>query len=148
MLNTESRQIGAYTYEVTQMPGRQAFRVFTRLTKMIGPALAELLGKGGGDMKQLLDTNVGTLVPALTVFCDSLSEQEVDALIDTFSEHTKVKGPNISKAAPMSEMFDVVFAGQPGNIIAWLAFSIEVNYRDFLGGLQQSVQGSSGQGTA
>lgn len=112
MQKTESKQIGRYTYEVTQLGALKGRKVATRLAKLL-PALIE--AKESGILAGLLDGVDESLVEYV---CDAISPNTVVVLSD-------------GKKPRLSDIFDVHFAGEYDELIGWLQFAIEVNFSSF-----------------
>lgn len=139
MLQTETRQIGEHWYTVTQMPGRESAKMFARLTKLLGPALTEAIGKSSS-LKDVMSANVGTLADAVAMFCDALSVEEFDEIVTQFAKHATVKVKTVEgkKQVDLNDMFDVVFAGRMNELMGFIGMSLQVNYSSFLADLGQS----------
>lgn len=137
MIQTEKRLINGHEWQVTQWPGRHALRMQTRLAKIVGPAVAKAadgLDRTSGSVLES-ELDVGGVVSALV---DRLDEQVVDQLVADLLNSTRIDG----KEAARPEVFDVVFAGNLGELYQGLAFVIEVNFgslftaaRTIIGGL-------------
>lgn len=108
---TEQKQIGADTYEVTQMGAVKGSQVFVRLIRAIGPII--LAADKASDLRDALA---------------GLKEEDVDYLIKAFSPYTLVQGKG-----ELDKIFDIHFAGKYGDMFQWLWASVEVNFGSFLG---------------
>ena len=146
MLKSETRTIGGMEFIVTQMPGRESMRMFARLSKLLGPAIAEAVGSG--NVEALLGKKVESLGSAITTLLDDLDVVEFESITEAFAAHTTVKGDGQSKHAPLKDMFDLVFAGKMGVLMSWLGMSITVNYETFLADLQPAPAPGSGSPAA
>ncbi len=143
-LDTEEVKIGDLTFRITQMPSRKALRMFTRLSKLVGPALGALKPGTGGKEGLGLDSKLDDigLGEALAVLCDQLDEDDVDAIFEAFGEFSTVNQGG--KSWPkVKDVFDVLFAGQLHVAFQWLGHSLRVNFSSFLGdGRLSSALGS------
>ena len=136
-LKTEEVKLGDLPMRITQMPSMESLRMLTRLTKLVGPALAAMGHKAELDSildAKLTDTELGE---AFAVLCDQLAEDEVEAIFMAFAAPTKVQTAK-NKWPSLDEMFDVVFAGRMDLMLRWFGASLKVNYDSFLGAAQGS----------
>lgn len=123
---TQTRQIGARTYAVSQLPARRALEMFGRLGKALGPAAFEAVARGGqvdpeSDAMEL----VGALAPALGTVFARLPPGELSAIADELLE------PATCDGVPVKPQLDLLFQGQILELLKVLAFAVEVNYADF-----------------
>lgn len=143
MLKTEERRIGEHEYRVRQMPGREALAMFTTLTKTVGPAVAALAGGKGASVKSLLDQEVATLAQALTTLCDDLDPGRVQSVARDFAAHSQLRlnlnGTDTWQPLSNEAVFDDAFAGRIDELLGWLAFCVEVNFRGFLSASRKLV---------
>ncbi len=130
MISTSERAIGKHVYLVTQLGFAKSRQVFARLTKMIGPALAELLASGDGQAK------AGA---ALAALCQQVSESDLEYLCDVFADTTLVKMPDGKKARLDAQAQELIFGGAIADCFKWLAFCLEANYADFFGEFRSLV---------
>ncbi len=127
-MEQKTTRIGAHSYKVTQLDAVVGRRVFTRLFKIAGPALAKL--ENGIDEK--------ALGAALTELVTRLEPADVDHFCDTFAEVTEVSGGKYTKAAPqLDTVFSVHFAANYLEMFQWLAFCLQVNFSSFFVGIGQ-----------
>jgi len=149
MLKSEERRIGDHLFRVTQVPGTKSIRLFTRITKLVGPAIGAL-AKDGEAIKSLLDQDVGQLGAALQTLCDDLNPDEIEALGKDFAKHARVKvgGEGEWMLLENEAVFDDVFAGGVDVFLGWLGFSLQVNYSSFLAaGRKLTGRGSGNDAT-
>jgi hypothetical protein len=108
---SESKVIGEYTYNVTQLGAVTGSKVFLRVLKVLGPLV------GAKDVGALFDR---------------LKEEDFTYLCEEFAKMSTVQ---LEKGAPqLNAIFDVHFAGKYGELIEWLRFCIEVNFGEVLKG--------------
>jgi hypothetical protein len=138
VISTSERVIGAHNYSVTQLGFKKSREVFARLTKMIGPALAELLSSGDGQAK------AGA---ALAALCAQVSEPDLEYLCDVFAACTLVKMPDGKQKRLDADAQEIIFGGHIEDCFKWLAFCLEANYAGFFGEFR-SLVGPSQVGTA
>jgi hypothetical protein len=107
--------------------------------------IAKLLGKPVGDAVSAGDAldiqAAGSVIGGLA---DAISEEEFDHITNAFAKRSTVSGGNAEQPAqlqygpkqvPLSDggIFDLHFAGEYAEWLAWLAFALEVNFGSFLG---------------
>lgn len=129
MFKVESQRIGVHTYKVTQLDAITGRRAFTRLLKLIGPAMSKLDGMGESSLARAMAELVG-----------HLEEGDVDYFCDTFSAVTEVSGGKYAKAAPqLDTVFLSHFAGEYLEMTQWLVFCMKVNFASFFAGAGQAL---------
>ncbi len=116
---TQSKKIGDFTYEVTQLGAITGSKVFVRLLRMIGPAF---VGKNA-DLGRIFE---------------SLKEEDVQFLYDTFAPLTFIPG-----VGQLDKSFDFHFVGRYMAMVQWLIFCLQVNYGDFLKGKDLGAVGAA-----
>lgn len=119
-LETKSKQIGRYTYRVTQLPTSKGRRMLCLLTKAIGPVLGKLADGGG--------KSIGIAFEELS---ERINEADLKELCEVFGESSEVELPDGRRPRLMPEFQEMHFAGQFGELFEWLRFCVEVNYSDF-----------------
>lgn len=125
----ESKQIGSYTYTVTQLDALRGRRAAVRLGNILGIA-----GSAAGDANS--GELGGTLATAIGKVLERLTEEQFDYFCDLFAEQTTVSGPDYKGQPQLSEVFATHFADRYGDMIQWFAFCLEVNFKSFIGGLR------------
>lgn len=116
---TESKVIGDFEYEVTQMGAVQGRKVFARLAKTIGPLLAASAG-AKPDLEKIFGDMLGNIEPEL-----------VDFVCDSFAPFTTVTMQD-GKKPRLSDIFDMHFAGNYQDMVNWIMFAMQVNFKTFL----------------
>lgn len=133
MLEEREKEIGGLRFKVRQMPGLKSLRMFTRLTKLAGPAIAEVT-RDDRQLAQLLNQDAASLGAAVAVFCQDLDPDEVEAIARELAAHSKVQIEGTDGFVDLVEaIFDDVFGGRIDRLFGWIAFSLQVNYDSFLG---------------
>jgi hypothetical protein len=139
-METQSKTIGDYTYQVTQLGARQGRRVLVTLFRAIGPAMADLAKAGKGGAEESLAAALGGLARSVTA-------DDLDGLCEAFAASTKVLLPTQTVAGAgtlpqdLSPIFDTHFRGRYSSMIGWLAFAIQVNYSDFFDAAGEGLGG-------
>lgn len=139
MLKSEKTTIDGVGYEVTQLPYTQGRKLLLRLYKTLGPALA----KGFANAPTLpqgasvVDVSVKDLAPAfgglIEGLADNLSEEDFDYLTETLAECTCISTEK-DKWVPLKSSMEFHFAGNYGEMFAWLGFALKVNFGGFTKG--------------
>lgn len=120
-LKTETKTIGQHSYTVTQLDAVRGRKLATRIARVFGPAL---------------DGISKDAAAAIGAALKGLSEEDVDYVCDTFAASSTVTGGQYGARAPSLEsVFSVHFAGNYGEMLAWLAFCFQINFASFLEGV-------------
>ena len=117
----QQRIIDGVTYRVWPLPFTRGRRVLQRLLKVLGPIIA-----AGG----LAESKFEQGAAVLGALPDALSETELDFLENTFADQSHYLAPNGSEwiALASGANRDLHFAARYHAYVAWLIFSIEVNF--------------------
>lgn len=136
---TEEREIGRYTYRVTQLTAKPARQMLMRLINVIGPSFGAMFD-GKASLTQILATDIG-IGSGITQLTTRLTEDELEYVIGvlvrekTIAYHDSGKCPTLENQSS----WDLHFTGELGEMFKVLAFSLEVNFKDFLGALKDIV---------
>lgn len=125
MFQTDEKQIGGYKYRVTQLDALKGRRAFTRLMKVVGPAIGELASGKADD-----------IAPALEKLVTRLSEDDVDHFCDLFARVTSVSGGDLKEglSPQLDSIFAAHFSGRYLEMAQWLIFCFQVNFASFFAG--------------
>lgn len=119
-LEKQTRQIGEFSYEVTQFGAKVGNRVLLKVVKSLAPLF--MAAAAAGNIK---DIDVEGVASAIA----GISEDEFEWLVEQFASATEVQ---IGEQTPtLKKVYDLHFAGKYLDELAWLAFAIEVNYGPF-----------------
>lgn len=113
MRKSQEKTINGVQYRVTQLGGKEASRM--------GFLLGQMMVKFGAAASK---ADFSAMAEAMTL-------EQFERFRDTLSPFTEVLSSD-GKAMKLSDIFDVHFAGDPGAIMDWFIFSMEVNFSDFL----------------
>lgn len=133
-LQTQSRTIGELDVDTTQLPARRAIKLAGKLGRVIGPALSKAKGLS-------MQSDIADLAPALTAFFTSLSDTEYDALLLEILSSTVVTGVcgDVAERRRVQldslKKIDDAFGADMSGLVKVAAFALEVNFRDFMGGV-------------
>lgn len=128
----QTKTIEGHAWVVTPFPGRPANKYKTRLLKMIGPALAELL-PAIGSLSDAAEGNVNEadMVAAIPKVIASLAQHvDEDLLVNTMVELMAMSTRD--GVTVTGEVFDIEFAGNDLELYQVLWFILQVNYPDFI----------------
>jgi hypothetical protein len=120
----EEAVIGEYRYRVTQLDTLTGIDVAARLVTKFGAALSD------GDPNNAFQA-VGAIAQKLTA-------EEVKYYVTLFAARTEVILPD-GKEPYLKEILAVHFAGRYGDLIDWLRFCFEVNFRDFFAKVRERI---------
>ncbi len=126
-LESQQKQIGTNTYEVTQLNAIKGRAVFTRFAKMVAPIVGEISSDAAGK-----DVNE-RLTKAFASLLGNVSEEDMNFFCDAFAPTTclvideggRTRRPNLK------ELFGLHFAANYAEMLGWLYFCIEVNFGSF-----------------
>ncbi len=132
-LKQQQVQIGAWSYELTQLDARQGIRAAARLANALAPSFKALPADG---FKLTPEQAVAFVEPALR---DPALADTLLYLCDLFAERTAVIGEKegVPTRMQLSRILDQHFADSYDDMILWLVASIKFA----LASLFRSVQG-------
>lgn len=150
MLKTERKMIGEYEYAVTQLDAVKGSRVFTRLTKILAPAIVGLSSAStqikGTKPADVDDVTGSKMFEALGKLAENLTEADVDFFRECFAASTDVmitdEQTGKQRSPKLSTIFGLHFAGKYDEMIEWLVFCFEVNFGSFFVQIGLRAQGS------
>lgn len=123
MIKSERRQIGEFTYELTQFGAREGREILALLVRVLGPGLAEL----GADQSPAV---------AMGRVAAGITGQDFATLTDAVARKTKLiltaqfngsQGTTALEPFDLAPRFDEHFAGRYGEMIELVLFAIELN---------------------
>jgi len=126
--------IDGTNYTITQFGATKSMKLLTRLSKIVGEPLGEI-ASGFDSKKNLLDQEfdgkmIGHAVKALV---DNLDE---DHVVDTLKQLLSCV---LHNGATLDKTFDIHFQGRLGHMFKVVFAALEVQYKDFLGGIGELV---------
>jgi hypothetical protein len=147
---TNDKRIDGDLYKVTMLSAKEGRKLLLELKTILGPTIAELLrGVGGKDGKgeSLLDMDMSPIADAVAEFAHAVSPEKYQEVVTLFASRTTV---TIGAGTPDQREFilsqiDNHFQGRFLTEFKWISYCLEVNYSDFLGGLEsmKSVVGNA-----
>lgn len=121
----KEKTIEGRSVKVNQFPASYGWRVFCRLSRGVIPAIAAIAGSVK-DWKTI-DIQGDGLAKAAEYIVTEMEPEKSEALIKDLLSMTFIDGKEAVKD------FDLTFQGEYLLLMKCLAFSIEVNYKSFLG---------------
>lgn len=128
-LPTESRMIGNHTYYVTRLGFSDARRLLELSEKLLGPAILQMLTEGG----DLLDLEARSVIGPLLGVLGRLGGEQSDQVFRFLGSATHVMEDGREEYLTL-EAQDQWWALYPGEVLGWLMFAYEVQFRDFFAG--------------
>ena len=138
-----TKRIGQHEYQVYMLPPLDAMDLLVDLSKVAGPTLGKLVdavkgafGEGGIESVMDIDTSdlSGDMISgAIAELVDRLDKRMLRELIGTLSNKTLMDGKRLNA------VFDAHFAGHLGEMMRWIVFALEVQYRDFWSALADTM---------
>lgn len=129
-----SREIAGKMYHVTTLSTEPGRRLWFKLVKLAGPALAAFLRQlGASDAQGLLKLKTVSPVvaaAALQELVSTLSAEDFDDFYNTFLATTSVEQNDGAKVR-LESIKAFAFAGAYGAMVKWLGFCLEVNFGSF-----------------
>lgn len=135
-----TREIDGLKVEVFLLPPKQALKVLTRLSKIVGEPLglaagALLGGQKGAETEAVplsaREVQVDVLGKAVAALTDRLDEQVVLDTVETLLGSVHVKTADDNGTRPVRMEHD--FKGKTLTMLKVVAFALEVNFSDFFG---------------
>ena len=118
-------------YEMTLFGATQGYRLFHRLFKMFGPSFGQLIDAVADTDIQDVNLSSAGVVSALRSLSESVTEADLDVLIDALRKQTHVGVGGIEKTVPLSGVFELHFSGRLGTMFKWLGWSLKIQYGSF-----------------
>jgi hypothetical protein len=122
MQKTQERVIDGTRFAVTQLPAMRGFKMFHRLGRALGPAIAQV---AGGLKGKLAEMNVAELGAGVGALLERLDENDLEAITGELLKTAHIDGK------PLMPSFDLLMQGRIPTLLKLLAFAIEVNYGNF-----------------
>lgn len=142
----KSKEIEGITFTVQQLGGKRAMRLWTKLFRIVAPALAKTLEGNSLTGMTLAKLDLKSLGDAVQLLTDKLTPDEFDAMRDELFETAFAVWEG--QTVPLNRMQDEIFAGRVLLAFKVLRFALEVNYGDFLGGLLGAMPAAASKSPA
>ncbi len=127
-----TRTIDDVTYEVTRFGWWELLDNLARAEQLLGPALTEGLKQDTlvRDLESLLASRADVLVRAATTLIQRFTDHNARVLMKTLGRQTIVHVEE-REVRLTKDNLDTWFGQHPGHALQWLAFCLEVQFRDF-----------------
>ncbi len=131
---TQTKVISGCTYAVYMLPPRTANKMLIRIVKTVGPSLGVFLDElddddAKGGLAALMDNpkiDVAFISKVAKELCERLDENEIESMMDTLAKVSEVEG-----TGNLLKIFDSHFQGKIGELYAWFAFALQVQFGNF-----------------
>lgn len=143
MRDAGKRTIDGVIFEVTPLGYREGRKAFVRLSKAVGPALAQ--ASSGGDMADLSGSDVD-VAAALSALVSEVSDGDLEWFADILGKTTRFSRGGDKWPYLVEANREALFAGEILLFFKWLAFALEVNFSDFLSFLRPAKSGDGLEG--
>lgn len=153
-LRVETKQIGSFVYEYTQLPTSDALDLLPLVLRVLGPAAVSLLGQIDKVAGINGDDDVAKLSPVLASMVAQMfgtQGAELRQLSARLARRTRLQavgGQFLALGDGSEELPGVYETHWPerwGDWAQWLWFALVVQYRSFLGALPSGLLGSLSQ---
>lgn len=131
-MSHRKKQIGARTFHVGIIPARRALKTSRALAAILGPAIESIVKLGS--IKNEEERKV-RFVALLADRFGSVDDAALEQVVDDLASVTRVEGDGKALDLGTPAAFDAAFTGKLGDMMAWLIFSVQVNFPDFFSGL-------------
>lgn len=134
--DAQNKEISGDIYAVYMLPPRTANKMLIRIIKTLGPSLGVLIeeldldeddAKGG--LKGLMENpniDAAFISKVARELCERLDENEIEGMMDALAKVTEIEGKGI-----LFKVFDSHFQGMIGELYAWFAFALQVQFGNF-----------------
>lgn len=126
MIPTDTREIDGTMFQVRGLDLRKERAVLMRLTKNLGPAIAELVRAG----------SAAGIPDALNRLLEHLDDDEVEYLVQVFKDVTKIgmqTGKDGEQTTQWMPYVEAAFKKGASSQLKWLWFCLEHQFAGFLG---------------
>ena len=142
MQEAREKTIDTVHYTVTQFPPRKSMRILSKIVKIAGGPLSALLSSSDGTLDKEVDPKL--IGEAVMILAQNLGDDDLYDLFKEICDSVIAKLPNGSKLAGGGLLKDDKFDGHFSDpqalsrMFKVVIFALEVNYKDFLSGLNVS----------
>ena len=137
MIEEKTKVINDATYTVQQFAARRGLKIKTRLVKLIAPTAVSLMGcvsrDGEGNISLDSEASPELIAKAIGGLVNNMESDTVLDLIFALLETTTRNGVGVT--SQNGSHFDMIYAGNYGELVKALIFVVEVNFASFFQGL-------------
>lgn len=124
MIKTEERTIDGKKVVVTQLPARKSIAQKIKLFRIFGPAFGKIMEGSGNVLDKEID-----FADVIQKLFQNIDENSFIPLVQDLFITTTVDGMQVNKDTE----FDLVFSENLMLVYKVIGFTLEVNYKSFLG---------------
>lgn len=131
MVEAKDKIIDEFKVIVTEWPARKAFKMKLKLTKILGPSVAEIFsGLDRKTAESVMNSNIdiSKVGKAIEMLFEKMDEDQILSLIFEMLSSTRVNNLEIN-----DQSFDDLFKGKLQSVYKILGFVVEVNFGSFFG---------------
>jgi len=139
--DSQTRNIGAYKFEVFKLPPFDAQDVLIDIGHILAPALGKAATAiGSMSVESALDMDVDDprISTGIAALMQGVTKEKMRELINTMAKVTHCNGQ------PLVRTMDEVFRGDLPLMYQWLWFAMEVNFKNFTDWLGTAITGVTG----
>jgi hypothetical protein len=125
--------VGDITYTYRQMTATPSLRLFTKISKLIGPAIAA--GQSG--------ESTSNVVSALLA---NVGEQDLENILKAFAAQSEAQLPG-ENSKPLLPQFEIHFMDL-SRVFSFLVFAMKAQYKSFQSALSAGLSNFAGAGKA
>lgn len=150
MKKEDTKKIGEVTYQCTQLHPKIAMRILSRLIQKFGGPMGVAMDSGKSGNMMDADIDIGKI---MNMIGQNLKEDDLWDLCEELCQCVIAQvpqGSQIPGGQLKGEGFENHFSSSKMllNMIQVAAFSLEVNFKDFLLGIKEKVQSALSGGTS
>jgi hypothetical protein len=144
-LQEKIQDIDGYSYKTLTLPYAVGKPLYVEIMNIIGPSIAEIIRgtKADGSKTSIADMDGGMVASAIVAFCQDVTPDKFASITEKLLKNTFCAPLGTDNFVLLSKSLDH-FAGRYLSELKVIKFALEVNYSDFLAGLEsmKSVVGA------
>ena len=110
----KEKEINGNKYTYRNMPTSAALRVFSKMIKVLGPALAA--AQSGGHSQ----------FAVYAMMLEKMDDQMIESIVNQLVAHAEINGK------PLKPMYEMYFADKFMELLEFVQFAFEAQFADFL----------------
>lgn len=127
MRETQYKEIDGHRYSCTMMPVRKAHQTWVELVAVLGQPVVSAIGRASQDQDQQVQELISS---AASMALMNIDAEVADRLLASLFDGVRADG--IGEWEPWDAKFDAHFRGKVFSMYKVWAWSLQVNYQDFL----------------
>jgi len=137
---THDKEIDGALYKITMLRAKEGRKLLLELKTILGPSIAELLrGANSEKLESVMDMDLEPVAGAVAELSQAVSPGKYQEVYDLFARNTQVVSGDVGSPDQTTFILSGIpdhFQGKFLTEFKWLAFCLQVNYSDFLSGLE------------